>query len=130
MPASPHHAPTQIRTGDLVVDLVAKSAMVAGDPLRLKAKEWPLIEILSRRKDTVLTREMLLDHIYPPPDQPEIEIIDIFMHRLRGRMAHSTARIVETSAGDVMGFRLIGPPAPSQRGAAPGGPQQSGVRDD
>ena len=126
MPASPDHSPTQIRTGDLVIDCVAKIATVAGEPLHLKLKESQLIEILSRRKEIVLTREMLLDHLYGGVDQPEVKIVDIFMDKLRRKLAHSTARIVETSSGDGMGFRLIAPPAPRGRPDAPGMAQHNG----
>jgi two-component system cell cycle response regulator CtrA len=131
MGASPKQAPLLIRTGDLVIDCVAKRITVGGEPVRLKLKEWQLIEVMSLRKDTVLTRQMLFDHLYGSIDHPEIKIVDIFMDKLQRKLAHSTARIVETSAGDVMGFRLVGPPASRARGAAPEGPQQSsGVRDE
>ena|ERR1700722_16046001 len=124
MPASPD--PTMIRTGDLAVDCVAKSATVGGEPVRLKLKESQLIELLSLRKDTILTREALLAHLYGTVDQPEIKIVDIFIDRLRAKLAHSTARIVETSIAGVMGFRLIGPPTPSGQREAPGGPHRTG----
>jgi two-component system cell cycle response regulator CtrA len=124
MSASPDHSPTQIRTGDLVIDRVAKTATVAGEPVRLKLKESQLIEVLSVRKDTVLTREVLLDHLYGGIDQPEIRIIDLIMEKLRRKLAHSTARIVETSAGDGLGFRLIAPHAPRGRPDRSGVPQR------
>jgi two-component system cell cycle response regulator CtrA len=124
MSASPDHSPTQIRTGDLVIDRVAKTATVAGEPVRLKLKESQLIEVLSVRKDTVLTREVLLDHLYGDIDQPEIRIIDLIMEKLRRKLAHSTARIVETSAGDGLGFRLIAPHAPRGRPDRSGVPQR------
>jgi two-component system cell cycle response regulator CtrA len=130
MAVSPKQAPSLIRTGDLVIDCVAKRITVGGEPVHLKGKEWQLIEVMSLRKDTVLTRRMLFDHLYGIIDHPEIKIVDIFMDKLRRKLAHSTARIVETSAGDGMGFRLIGPPAPRPRGATPEGPQRSGVRDE
>ena len=126
MPVSPDHPPSRIRTGDLVIDRVARTASVAGEPVHLKLKETQLIEILSLRKDTVLTREMLLDHLYGSGDQPELMIVDIFMDRLRRKLAHSTARIVETSAGDDIGFRLIALPAPRGRPDAPGWPRHNG----
>ena len=115
-----------IRIGDLVVDCVAKTATVGREPVRLKLKESQLLEVLSLRKDTILTREALLAHLYGTVDQPEIKLVDIFLDRLRAKLAHSTARIVETSFAGVMGFRLIGPPTPSGQRQAPGGLHRTG----
>ena len=100
-------APSSIRTGDLVVDCVAKTATVGGRYVHLKMKEYQVIECLSLHRDTVLTREALLAHLYGTVDQPETRIVDIFIDRLRRKLAHATARIVETSHAGVMGFRLI-----------------------
>jgi two-component system cell cycle response regulator CtrA len=131
MAVSPKQAPSLIRTGDLVIDCVAKRITVGGEPVRLKAREWQLIELMSLRKDTILTRQMLFDRLFGVIDHPEIKIVDIFMDKLQRKLAHSTARIVETSAGDVMVFRLIGPPAPRARRAMPEGPLPGGdARDD
>jgi two-component system cell cycle response regulator CtrA len=131
MAASPQQAPSLIRTGDLVIDPAAKRITVGGEPVRLKLKEWQLIELMSLRKDTVLTRRMLLDHLYGGVDHPEIKIVDIIMDKLQRKLAHSTARIVETSSGDGIGFRLIGPPASRGRRGAPEGPPRGGdVRDE
>jgi two-component system cell cycle response regulator CtrA len=98
-----------IRTGDLVVDCVAKSATVGGQPVHLGMKEYQLAECLSLHRDTVLTRDALLAYLYGSVDQPEIKIVDIFIDKLRRKLAHATARIVETRHAGVMGFRLIGP---------------------
>ena len=110
MTRSQHLAPSSIRTGDLVVDCVAKTATVGGQPVHLGMKEYQLVECLSLHHDTVLTRAALLAHLYGTVAQPEIKIVDILLDKLRRKLAHATARIVETSHAGVMGFRLIGPP--------------------
>jgi two-component system, cell cycle response regulator CtrA len=110
MTRSHHLAPTSIRTGDLVVDCVAKTATVGGQHVHLGMKEYQLVECLSLHRDTVLTRAALLAHLYGSVDQPEIKIVDIFIDKLRRKLAHATAHIVETSHAGVMGFRLIAPP--------------------
>ena len=104
--------PTTIRTGNLAVDLIAKTAIVAGQHVHLGAKEYQVIECLCLHRDTVVTREALLAHLYGTVDQPEVKIVDMFIDRLRRKLAHATAHIVETSHAGVMGLRLIGPPAP------------------
>jgi two-component system, cell cycle response regulator CtrA len=100
-----------VRTGDLVLDLVAKRVMVGDKPVHLEGKAYPLLELMSLRRDTVLTREAMLENLYGGVDLPEARIVDIFIDRLRKKIAHSTARIVETSHAGVMGFRLIAPGA-------------------
>ena len=110
MTRSQHLAPSSVRTGDLVVDHVAKSATVGGQHVHLGLKEYQLVECLSLHRDMVLTREALLGLLYGSVDQPEIKIVAIFIDKLRRKLAHATAHIVETSHAGVMGFRLIGPP--------------------
>ena len=105
-----HLAPSSIRTGDLVVDCVAKAATVGGRSVHLGMKEYQVVECLSLHGDTVLTREALLAHLYGSVDQPESKIGEFLLDKLRRKLAHSTAHIVETSHAGVMGFRLIGPP--------------------
>jgi two-component system cell cycle response regulator CtrA len=110
MTCQQHIAPSSIRTRDLVVDCAAKTATVGGQSVQLGMKEYQLVECLSLHRDTVLTREALLAHLYGTVDQPEIKIVDILLDKLRRKLAHATAHIVETSHAGVMGFRLIGPP--------------------
>jgi two-component system cell cycle response regulator CtrA len=113
MTRSQDPAPSSIRTGNLVVDCVAKTATVAGQHVHLGMKEYQVVECLSLHRDTVLTREALLAHLYGTVDQPEIKILDMFIDKLRRKLAHATAHIVETSDAGVMGLRLIAPSAPS-----------------
>jgi two-component system cell cycle response regulator CtrA len=112
MTRSQHLTPSSIRTGNLVVDCVAKTATVGGQHVHLGMKEYQVVECLSLHRDTVLTREALLARLYGCVDQPEIKILEAFIDRLRRKLAGSTAHIVETSHAGVMGLRLIGPPAP------------------
>jgi two-component system cell cycle response regulator CtrA len=98
-----------ICTGDLALDLATKTVRVGGKLVHLGGKAYTLLELMSLRKDTVLTREMMLENLYGGVDPPQIKIIDICLDKLRGKLAHSSARIVETSQVGVIGFRLIGP---------------------
>jgi two-component system cell cycle response regulator CtrA len=59
-------------------------------PLALTAKEYRILELLSLRKGTVLTKEMLLDHLYAGTDEPELKIIDVFVCKLRKKLAQAT----------------------------------------
>jgi DNA-binding response OmpR family regulator len=102
------HDPTRlIVTSDLVLDRVRMAVAVGGKGVRLKAKEYPLLEFLSLHKDRVHTREELVVELYGEVDTPEAAIVDLFVKKLRQRLAHSTARIVETTEAGVAGFRLV-----------------------
>jgi DNA-binding response OmpR family regulator len=113
----PDAAPSRIETGDLALDRVTRTVTVGGKDVRLKGKEYQLLEFLSLHKNAIHTREALAAHLYGEVDAPETRIIDILVERLRQKLAQSTARIVETAAGGEIGFWLIAlPRSPDARG--------------
>src|SRR5262245_52248277 len=81
------HAQSVIQTGDLVVNLDTKTVEVNGARVHLTGKEYQMLELLSLRKGTTLTKEMFLNHLYGGMDGPEIKIIDVFMCKLRRKLA-------------------------------------------
>jgi two-component system cell cycle response regulator CtrA len=81
------HAQSVIQTGDLVVNLDAKTVQVSGAHVYLTVKEYQMLELLSLRKGTTLTKEMFLNHLYGGMDEPEIKIIDVFICKLRKKLA-------------------------------------------
>jgi two-component system, cell cycle response regulator CtrA len=80
------HAQSVINTGDLCVNLDAKTVEVNGAGLHLTGKEYQILELLSLRKGTTLTKEMFLNHLYGGMDEPEIKIIDVFICKLRKKL--------------------------------------------
>ena len=84
------HSASAIRTGELVVDPVTHIASVDDRPLRLTGKEYAILELLSFRKGTTLTKEMMLNHLYGGIDEPELKIIDVFVCKLRKKLALAT----------------------------------------
>ncbi|WP_336294221.1 response regulator transcription factor CtrA [Bartonella sp. CB169] len=80
------HAQSIIVTGDLTVNLDAKTVEVAGHPVHLTGKEYQMLELLSLRKGTTLTKEMFLNHLYGGMDEPELKIIDVFICKLRKKL--------------------------------------------
>jgi two-component system cell cycle response regulator CtrA len=84
------HAQSIIRTGKVSVNLDAKTVDVAGKPVHLTGKECQMLELLSLRKGTTLTKEMFLNHLYGGMDEPELKIIDVFICKLRKKMADAT----------------------------------------
>ncbi len=81
------HAQSIIKTGDILVNLDAKTVEVSGNRVHLTGKEYEMLELLSLRKGTTLTKEMFLNHLYGGMDEPELKIIDVFICKLRKKLA-------------------------------------------
>jgi two-component system cell cycle response regulator CtrA len=79
-----------IRTGRICVNLDAKTVDVEGKAVHLTGKEYQMLELLSLRKGTTLTKEMFLNHLYGGMDEPELKIIDVFICKLRKKLAEAT----------------------------------------
>src|SRR6201986_3917668 len=80
-------AQSVINTGDLVVNLDTKTVEVTGQRVHLTGKEYQMLELLSLRKGTTLTKEIFLNHLYGGMDEPELKIIDVFISRRRKKLA-------------------------------------------
>ena len=83
------HSQSVIRTGKVAVNLDAKTVEVAGKSVHLTGKEYQMLELLSLRKGTTLTKEMFLNHLYGGMDEPELKIIDVFICKLRKKLSHA-----------------------------------------
>src|SRR5208282_1239901 len=84
------HSDSVIKTGRLIVNLDTRTVDVEGTPLHLTGKEYGILELLSLRKGTTLTKEMFLNHLYGGMDEPELKIIDVFVCKLRKKLAAAT----------------------------------------
>ena len=83
-------AQSVIATGELRVNLDIKTLEVNGQRVNLTSKEYQMLELLSLRKGTTLTKEMFLNHLYGGMDEPELKIIDVFVCKLRKKLAQAT----------------------------------------
>ena len=95
------HSELTIRIGKLVVNLDTRVVSVDDQPVHLTAKEYGILELLSLRKGTTLTKEMFLNHLYGGIDEPELKIIDVFVCKLRKKLAQATggSHYIETVWG-------------------------------
>ena len=84
------HAQSVIRTGKVAVNLDAKTVEADGHPVHLTGKEYQMLELLSLRKGSTLTKEMFLNHLYGGMDEPEVKIIDVFICKLRKKLTLAT----------------------------------------
>ena len=86
------HSQSIIKTGDIEVNLDGKTVEVRGNTVHLTGKEYQMLELLSLRKGTTLTKEMFLNHLYVGMDEPELKIIDVFICKLRKKLSEATGR--------------------------------------
>ena len=84
------HSDAVIRTGRLIVNMDARSVEIDGRRLHVTGKEYSILELLALRKGTTLTKEMFLDHLYGGIDEPELKIIDVFICKLRRKLAEAS----------------------------------------
>ena len=112
------HSQSVIKTGRVSVNLDAKTVDVEGKAVHLTGKEYQMLELLSLRKGTTLTKEMFLNHLYGGMDEPELKIIDVFICKLRKKLAEATGgdNYIETVWG--RGYVLRDPSGAQARLAA------------
>ncbi len=116
------HSDSIIKTGKLTVNLDTRTVEIEGQPLHLTGKEYGILELLSLRKGTTLTKEMFLNHLYGGMDEPELKIIDVFVCKLRKKLTAATGgdNYIETVWG--RGY-VLRDPAPTEN--TPDEPQQA-----
>ena len=112
------HSQSVIRTGMINVNLDAKTVEVGGQSVHLTGKEYQMLELLSLRKGTTLTKEMFLNHLYGGMDEPELKIIDVFICKLRKKLSQATGgeNYIETVWG--RGY-VLRDPEPSLDASSP-----------
>ena len=81
------HAQSVVQTGDLIVKLDAKTVEINEVRVHVTGKEYQMLELLSLRKGTTITKEMFLSQLYGGMDEPEMKIIDVFICKLRKKLA-------------------------------------------
>jgi two-component system, cell cycle response regulator CtrA len=81
------HARSIVQTDDLIVNVDAKTVYVKQICVNLTGKEYQMLELLSLRRGTTITKEMFLSQLYGGMDEPEIKIIDVFMCKIRKKLA-------------------------------------------
>jgi len=108
------HAESTIRTGKVLVNLDTRVVMVDDWVVPLSGKEYAILELLSLRKGTTLTKEMFLNHLYGGMYEPQLKIIDVFVSKLRKKLAQATGgeHYIETIWGRGYVLRDLTPPDP------------------
>ena len=81
---------SQVRIGKVLINLDERVVSVDDHPVHLTGKEYDILELLSLRKGTILTKEMFFKHLYGGRYEPELKIIDVLVCKLRKRLAQAT----------------------------------------
>jgi two-component system, cell cycle response regulator CtrA len=84
------HVQSVIQTGDLFVNLDTKTVAVNGARVHLTGKEYQMLELLTLRKGTLVAKEMFLKHLYGGMDEPALKMIDVFICKLRKKLANAS----------------------------------------
>jgi len=96
---------TKIQVGDLVLDTVTHFAFRDGREIELTTKEYALLEYLMRHKNRILSRSMIIQHVWKHNFDPESNIIDVYIKRLRNKIEkEGTPRIIQSIRG--VGYRV------------------------
>lgn len=92
---------TRRALGPLQLDLNARTAVAAGKPLALTAKEFAVLELFCLRQSHVLSREKIAMHLYSEADEQESNVIDVFINKLRRKLeAAGISGLIETVRGE------------------------------
>jgi two-component system, OmpR family, response regulator len=84
-PAPEDHA-TRYTVGDLVLDRLSHKVTRAGEPIQLQPREFRLLEYLMKHAGQVVTRTMLLENVWDYHFDPQTNVIDVHISRLRGKI--------------------------------------------
>ena len=98
--------PAPLKTGKLAIDRAARRAAVDNQPLRLSDREYAVLELLILHWGYVVTKEMLLEHLYREEGAGKVTTLRMFVRNLRKKLAQATGRedLIETVGG--RGYRL------------------------
>ncbi len=105
------HSDNSVDIGALSVDLGARMASVSGQAIHLTTKEYAVLELLALRRGNTISKEALVNHIYSGLDEPDPKIVDVFICRIRRKIAEQAGGLnyIETAWG--RGYRLREPVA-------------------
>ncbi len=89
---------TRLSAGDVTLDLVTRTVVVAGSTVELQPREFALLEYLLRHAGRPVTKTMILEHVWDYSFDPQTNIVDVVISRLRGKIDPDKTRI-ETLRG-------------------------------
>jgi two-component system OmpR family response regulator len=85
--------PMKLVVGDLTMDLLARDVQRAGKKIELQPREFALLEYLMRSAGRTVTKTMILEHIFDYSFDPQTNVVDVLIHRLRSKVDQDRAMI-------------------------------------
>lgn len=85
--------PARLAVGDLSLDLLAREVTRSGETVELQPKEFALLEYLMRHPGRTVTKTMILEHVYDYSFDPQTNVVDVLVHRLRSKIDPEKTRL-------------------------------------
>ena len=85
--------PSRLSAGDLEMDLLTREVRRGGEKIELQAREFALLEYLMRHSGRAVTKTMILEHIFDYSFDPQTNVVDVLMHRLRAKVDPDKTRL-------------------------------------
>jgi len=98
--------PTRLTVGDLTLDLLTREVKRGNETIELQAREFALLEYLMRNVGRVVTKTMILEHIWDYSFDPQTNVVDVLVHRLRAKVDRDRT-LIHTTRG--VGYVLKAP---------------------
>jgi len=85
--------PTRLTVGDLQLDLLAREATRGSERIELQPREFSLLEYLMRHPGRTVTKTMILEHVFDYSFDPQTNVVDVLVHRLRSKIDPEKTRL-------------------------------------
>lgn len=85
--------PTRLTVGDITLDLLSRDVTRAGQKVDLQPREFSLLEYLMRHPGRTVTKTMILEHVWDYSFDPQTNVVDVLVHRLRGKIDPEKQRL-------------------------------------
>jgi two-component system OmpR family response regulator len=85
--------PTRLAVGDLTLDLINREVQRGGEQIELQPREFAMLEYLMRHANRPVTKTMILEHIFDYSFDPQTNVVDVLVHRLRNKVDKDKAMI-------------------------------------
>jgi two-component system OmpR family response regulator len=97
--------PTRLQAGDLTLDLLTREVVRGGQKVELQPREFALLEYLMRNAGRVVTKALILEHIFDYSFDPQTNVVDVLVHRLRAKIDKDfPKKLIQTYRG--IGYAL------------------------
>jgi two-component system OmpR family response regulator len=92
--------PTKLSAGDVTMDLLNREVTRSGRRIELQSREFALLELMLRNPGRPITKTMILEHIWDYNFDPQTNVVDVLVHRLRAKVdKDSPLKVIQTIRG-------------------------------